>query len=91
MQTMYMSYCRYEGTHQELRVCLGDADEHIMEAAEYPVSEHEVEHFRQMVMDFFGWLEDNELLTEYAELDEDQLDEICDFMRKSYQEGDDDE
>ena len=81
---MYMSYCRYEGTHQELVACLADVDEHVMESAEYETSESEVRHFRDMVMDFFGWMQDNELITEDGELDEDQLDGICQAMRKAY-------
>ena len=83
---MYMSYCRHEGTHQELKACLADVDEHIMEDAEYETSEDEVEHFRDMVMDFFGWMHDNELITDDGELDEDQLDGICQAMRKAYSE-----
>ena len=83
---MYMSYCRFEGTHQELKACLADVDEHIMEDAEYETSENEVRHFRDMVMDFFGWMQDNELITEEGELDEDQLGGICQAMRKAYSE-----
>lgn len=81
---MYMSYCRFEGTHQELKACLADVDEHLAEMAEYEVSEDEVDHFRDMVMDFFGWMQDSELITEDGELDEEQLDRICDMMRKAY-------
>jgi len=83
---MYMSYCRFEGTHQELKACLADVDEHIMEDAEYETSENEVRHFRDMVMDFFGWMNDNELITEDGELDEDQFGGICQAMRKAYSE-----
>lgn len=83
---MYMSYCRFEGTHQELKACLADVDEHLAEMAEYEVSEDEVDHFRDMVKDFIGWMQDSELITEDGELDEEQLDRICDMMRKSYKE-----
>lgn len=81
---MYMSYCRFEGTHQELKACLADVDEHLAEMAEYEVSEDEVDHFRDMVMDFIGWMRDSELITWNGELDEEQLDHICETMRKSY-------
>ena len=70
----------------ELKACLADVDEHLAEMAEYEVSEDEVDHFRDMVMDFFGWMQDNELITEDGELDEDQLDGICQAMRKAYSE-----
>ena len=55
---MYMSYCRFEGTHQELKACLADVDEHLAEMAEYEVSEDEVDHFRDMVKDFIGWMQE---------------------------------
>ena len=37
-----------------------------------------------MVKDFIGWMQDSELITEDGELDEDQLDRICETMRKAY-------
>ena len=86
VKTMYMSYCRFEGTHQEMKACLADVEEHLAEMAKYEVSEDEVDHFRDMVMDFFGWMQDNELITEDGELDDDQLDGICQAMRKAYTE-----
>lgn len=85
---MYMSYCRHEGTMQELRACLADADEHINEEAEYEVSDREIKCFRNMVEEFADWLANNELLDEYGELDSDKLDEICEAMRKSYGQED---
>ena len=69
-----------------MKACLADVDEHIMEDAEYETSENEVRHFLDMVMDFFGWMNDNELITEDGELDEDQLGGICQAMRKAYSE-----
>ena len=83
---MYMSYCRFEGTHQELRACLEDVEEHIQEEAEYKVSENEIEHFQNMVRDFYSWLVDYELITEDGELDEEMLERACEYMRKSYRE-----
>ena len=83
---MYMSYCRFEGTHEELRACLADVKEHIQEEAEYEVSEREIEHFQGMVRDFYSWLVDYELITGDGELDEEMLERACEYMRKSYSE-----
>ena len=81
---MYMSYCRFEGTHQELRACLADVDDHLMEDAEYKVSDGEINHFRQMVTDFFYWMQDNCLITADGELDDTALEGVCESMSKSY-------
>ena len=77
---MYMSYCRYEGTFAELRVCLEDVDEHIYGMAEYGVSDHEIKEFRNMVERFVGWMQETELLDEDGELDQERLDEVCEAM-----------
>lgn len=81
---MYMSYCRFEGTHHELRACLSDVDDHLMEDAEYKVSDGEINHFRQMVTDFFYWMHDNCLITEYGKLDVTALEGVCESMGKAY-------
>lgn len=83
---MYMSYCRFEGTHDELRECLGDVDDHIYESAEYAVSDREIDHFRKMVKEFYDWIADSDLITDDGELDTNKLDEICAAMSKSYAE-----
>lgn len=70
----------------ELSACLGDVCEHINEESECEVSDHEIEHFRQMVYLFVDFLNDAELLTEGGEVDEVALDEICDKMRKKWDE-----
>ena len=87
---MYMSYCKYEGTAAELRRCLGDADDHINEEAQYTVSENEIKHFRRMVTDFYEWMEQNDLLTNDGELDEERLDYICETMKQATDEEYDD-
>lgn len=87
---MYMSYCRFEGTLAEMRACISDVEEHINEEAQYEVSEREIESFKRMVLEFNVFLQDNVLLDEYGNLDDDQLDKICDTMRKSYNEEDED-
>lgn len=79
---MYMSYCKFEGTRQELAVCLGDVMEHLNDEAEYKVSDREIANFRQMVKDFYEFMVDAELLTEEGELDEDMLERICDVMER---------
>lgn len=85
---MYMSYCRFEGTHQELRACLSTVDEHLMEEAEYEVSENEIDHFRDMVNEFFNWMQDNELIPDNCEIDEIQLESICRAMSEANKQED---
>lgn len=88
---MYMSYCRFEGTRQELRACLSDVEEHVNEEAEYEVSDSEINHFRFMVEDFVGWLNDMALLDEDGEIDQDALEQVCKAMAKSYGQEEEDE
>lgn len=83
---MYMSYCRFEGTHQELKACLSDVEEHVNEEAEYEVSDREINHFRSMVEDFVGWLNDMALLDEDGDIDRDALDQVCEAMAKRYEQ-----
>lgn len=83
---MYMSYCRHEGTFSELKACLADADEHMCEEAEYPVSDREIKHFQNMVEYFFNWCDESGLIDEYGELKYDRLEEICESMRKGGEE-----
>lgn len=82
---MYMSYCRFEGTRSELNACLREVEEHINEEAEYEVSENEIYHFRQMVYEFYDFLQGNALLDEYGDIDEHMLEEVCESMAKSYE------
>ena len=77
---MYMSYCRFEGTRQELRACLTDVEEHVNGEAEYPVSQNEIRHFENMVREFVDWLHDAALLDDEGYLDEDALDNALDAM-----------
>ena len=86
----YMSYCRYEGTYSELRACLNDVEEHVNEEAEYEVSDHEIQHFRNMVEYFHDFLCNMELLDEDGNLDMDALDTVCEAMAKSYEEEEED-
>lgn len=83
---MYMSYCRFEGTKQELRRCFNDVEEHINEEAEYKVSEDEIRHFRSMVADMIDFLQETEIMDEYGELDRDALDSVCEAMRRGYED-----
>ena len=83
---MYMSYCRYEGTLQEIRACLSDADEHINGEAEYKVSDDEIRHFKNMITEIYEWMNDQALINEYGELDEDELDRICEAMQNATEE-----
>ena len=86
--TMYMSYCRFEGTRHELGACIGEVYDHINEEAEYEVSENEIQNFRQMVESFVELLNDAEILTEYGEINEEALDQVCEKMAKSFGEED---
>lgn len=83
---MYMSYCRFEGTRSELNACLADVEEHAYEEAEYEVSDREINHFRQMVEHFYGWMVDMGLIDFNGELDRETLNDICEKMGKSYAE-----
>ena len=85
---MYMSYCRFEGTRAELNTCLGVVEEHVNGEAEYPVSENEVNNFQQMVRDFVDWLHDMTILDDEVYLNEDALNEVCDYMMKAKEDGD---
>ena len=83
---MYMSYCRFEGTYCELRAYLNDVEEHVNEEAEYEVSDHEIQQFRNMVEYFHDFLCNMELLDEDGNLDMDAIDSVCETMKKSYGE-----
>lgn len=78
----YMSYCRFEGTRSEIQACLYDVEEHINEEAEEPVSDNEIRYFRSMVEDFYYWMNDIGLINEFGELNEEELDRICDKMAR---------
>lgn len=82
---MYMSYCRFEGTYHELRACVADVEEHVNEEAEYEVSDNEINFFRLMISDMVEFLQNQELLDEHGELNEEELDKICEAMAKSYE------
>ena len=81
---MYMSYCRFEGTNNELVKCLSDVEEHIYGEASYKVSDNEIEYFKKMTVEFFDFLKDNYLVTQDGELDGIVLDRICEAMAKAY-------
>ena len=81
---MYMSYCRFEGTRHELGACIGEVYDHINEEAEYEISDNEIRNFRQMVNSFLELLNDAGILTEYAEINEEALDQVCEKMAQSF-------
>ena len=82
----YMSYCRFEGTRQELRTCLNVVEEHVYEEAEYEVSEREINHFKAMVKEFHDFMYEMNLLDEYGDLNEDRLEEIAELLSMAYEE-----
>ena len=79
---MYMSYCRFEGTKQELNACINDVQDHVMEEAEEEISERETECFRTMVFNFVEFLNEMEIID--SEIDEEALEEVCRAMKKAY-------
>lgn len=81
---MYMSYCRYEGTLHELRVCLDNAAEHIDHGAEYAVSEEEITCFKLMVREFMDFMHDYGLLDLDGDIDEKALAAVCKDMSRAY-------
>lgn len=81
---MYMNYCRYEGTRQELNVCFRDIEEHVNGNAAYEVSEHEIYHFKKMIVEMHNFMFEMDLLDRYGDLDEDRLEEIAEKMAVSY-------
>ena len=50
--------------------------------AEYRVSENEIGHFEEMVRDFYDVLCENDLLDDFGELVEDNLNRVLDSMTK---------
>jgi hypothetical protein len=78
----YMSYCRQEGTFEELRCCMADVDDHIRGEAEYEISDREISCFRKMVNEFVWFLNEYELIDEFGDVDNLRLDEICELMAK---------
>ena len=87
---MYMSYCRLEGTRQEMAACLADVEEHINEEAAYETSDREIHNFRRMVREFADFLQENDLLDDNGYINDEVLDEICEKMAKSYADEDED-
>lgn len=83
---MYMSYCRFEGTREELAVCLNEVTDHVNEEAEYGVSDPEIRHFKNMIVNFVDFLHDMCLLDDEGYLDREELDKVCQAMAKSYKE-----
>lgn len=88
---MYMSYCRFEGTLQELKACLWDVEDHITGNADYPVRENEIEQFKQMVIWFHDFMLEQELIGEDGEVDMGELEDVCNLMRKGSESEDDEE
>ena len=74
---MYMSYCRFEGTRNELSACMDKVTERLDEMDDCAVSEREVANFRNMVLEFNNWLHDMELIDDEGYIDEEALDSVC--------------
>lgn len=81
-----MSYCRFEGTRNELLACLNEAECCVDGEPGYSVSEKETNQFRRMVTMFVDWMHDMCLLDCNGELDMNVLNEICEAMVKGNEE-----
>lgn len=77
----YMSYCRFEGTHHELRACLNEVQDHIDCEAEFSVSDGEIAQFKEMVEYFHEFLVDAGILEMGTRIQQDRLEEVCEQMR----------
>lgn len=78
---MYMRYCMFEGTLNELRACMGEVETCIYDEDE-TVSSREAEKFEVMVTELYDWLNDMCLLDQSGDLDTDVLKEISKNMRE---------
>jgi hypothetical protein len=83
---MYMSYCRFEGTRQEMDSCINEVIDHINGDADYKVSDREIEEFRKMLRNFVEFLQDTEILDANGDIDGDVLDEVCKDMSYGHEE-----
>lgn len=83
---MYMSYCRFEGTRQELGSCMGVVIDHINEESQYAVSDREILMFKCLVRDFVEFLQESEILDEHGEIDETVLELVSDKMAEGHGE-----
>lgn len=83
---MYMSYCRFEGTREELRACYSDVDDYINDCAEERASDREIDCFRDMVQEMFDFLRDNCIIDDDAFIDWNTVDDICEKMTKGGEE-----
>ena len=77
---MYMSYCRFEGTHSELRACIDSVFEHVNGMTNQPLSESESKHFKGMVKEFVDFLIDFDLLDDEGYLDDEKLTDLCESI-----------
>ena len=85
---MYMSYCRFEGTRMELDACLAEVAEHIEGCAEDEVSDREIEEFRKIVKNMYWMMAELEIIDENGELNESELDWVCEKMAEKMEEDD---
>lgn len=83
---MYMSYCRFEGTRAELNACMDVVQMHYNEEAEYEVSDKEITEFKKMIYEVVDFLQNTEIIDDEGEIDNEQLDRVCEMMGKSYEE-----
>ena len=93
-KTMYMSYCRIEGTLNEMRAVIGEVEDHVYQEECSPVSGREISAFENLMHEIFDFLEDMELIDyEHEWLDRERLEEICNMMAKENgdEEWDDDD
>ena len=85
---MYMSYCRFEGTLHEMRACMSEVEDHVNEAAEYEVSYSEICNFRNIVYEFRDFLHDMCILDDNGNIDDGELENVCEAMAKNIARND---
>lgn len=89
---MYMDYCKFRGTLEELRVCIADVEARMSHDKRYAVSEEEINEFKEMVLEMWDFLCRCDLVTECdTGLNRKVLEEIAEDMRfeNEYAEDDD--
>lgn len=77
----YMSYCRQQGTFEELKQSLYDVEQYINGNADEAMSDREIESFRKMVFWFVDFLNEQELIDCTGDVDISVLECICDSLR----------
>lgn len=77
---MYMSYCRNEGTYQEITACLDAVQERLDDVTCEQMSQKEAHYFVEIIRAVHYFLIENDLVDEFGDLDEDKLEEMQNIL-----------